>query len=187
MRPFLRKTNDCRVCVCVGVRTYCSKTTPVHSKTTVFPHDPFSLQLSGYASLFQDDSLTTSFQELNQCPQSVYDGGIDGWWKKKRETKSRETTESLQRHRSKAQNRKWFILFDFSLRIYLDLILYSEASCLAAQNEHLTGCISSVLWVNTASYLHLKLMRDIFGSVAVKCCIMFSCYLLHLKTMLWEP
>lgn len=130
MRPFLRKTNDCRVCVCVGVRTYCSKTTPVHSKTTVFPHDPFSLQLSGYASLFQNDSLTTSFQELNQCPQSVYDGGIDGWWKKKRETKSRETTESLQRHRSKAQNRKWFILFDFSLRIYLDLILYSEASCL---------------------------------------------------------
>lgn len=39
------------------------------SKTTVFPHDLFYFtppQLSGYASWFQDDSLTTSFQELNQ-------------------------------------------------------------------------------------------------------------------------
>lgn len=38
------------------------------SKTTVFPHDPFlsPQKMSGYASLSQDDSLTTSFQELNQ-------------------------------------------------------------------------------------------------------------------------
>ena len=85
------------VFVCVIVGTYCSNTMPVHSKTTVFPHDPFSLQLSGYASLFQDDSLTTSFQELNQCPQSVYDGGIDGWWKKRRERQRAERQQGVYR------------------------------------------------------------------------------------------
>ena len=104
------------VCVCVCVWTYCSKTTPVRSKTTVFPHDPFSLQLSGYASLFQDDSLTTSFQELNQCPQSVYDGGIDCWWKKKKKRErdkeprdNREFTEaSIQSTKQKMINSVWF-------------------------------------------------------------------------------
>lgn len=53
------------------VWTYCSESAPaVFSKTTVFPHDPFLHQLSGYTSVFWDDGLTASFQELDQLPQS---------------------------------------------------------------------------------------------------------------------
>lgn len=72
-------------------------------KQLLSPHGPLLPQLSGYASVFQDDGLTTSFQELNQCPQSLshsvspslHDEGL------KRGTKGRD-----EAHWSKEANRE---------------------------------------------------------------------------------